>query len=182
MEPRIETSPVKDLFGAALRASFEDLDIADHGTLSYLADLLGRYAITAELYPLDVTGGRLQSVADRLQEIQRAWRLDGGFFAPDHEVELQRGLGDFTLFMTGFFWERVKSESVTRHYVRQGKRAYRFLAEYHRAQRRPEAGVFQTLAGRFETTAAVLSFMRDVHLGAEFAPWPHKVFARIITG
>jgi len=40
--------------------------------------------------------------------------------------------------------------------------------------------LYQTLSTRFETYAAVISYMRDVHLGAEFAPWPHPVFARII--
>jgi hypothetical protein len=171
---------VKSLFGEALRASFDDLAIADHGSTDYLASLLTRFAATVDLYPLAVTGARLESLADRLAEIQRSWRLDGRHFEPSRELEIRQGIGDFTLFMCGFFWERVKGHSVSRLYVREGKRAYRFLAEYHRAQARPEAHTFQALAGRFETYAAVLSYMRDVHLGAEFAPWPHKVFARIV--
>jgi hypothetical protein len=180
MESRIETTPVKGLFREALRASFEDLDIADHGTVDYLAELLARFTATAHLYPLDAAGGQLESVADRVREIQRSWRLDGRHFEPERELEIRRGIGDFTLFMSGLFWERVKSDSVTRHYVREGKRAYRFLAEYHRAHRRPEARVFRALFRRFETCAAVLSYMRDVHLGTEFAPWPRKAFVRII--
>src|SRR5687767_6487407 len=99
MESLIETTPVKDLFRATLRASFNDLDIADHGTVDYLAELLARFAATADLYPLDVTGGRLESVADRLREIQRSWRLDGRHFEPGRELEIRRGIGDFTLFM-----------------------------------------------------------------------------------
>ena len=180
MTSLIETTPLKDLFGEALRASFDDLDIADHGTVDYLADLLSRFAVSADVTPLDVVGGRLQSVGDRIREIQRSWQLEGRHFDPVRELEIRRGLGDFTLFMSGFFWERVRSDSVTRHYVRQGKRAYRFLADYHRTHAGPESRVFRALASRFETCAAVLSYMRDVHLGAEFAPWPHKVFARII--
>jgi hypothetical protein len=176
----IDTTPVKALFAETLRGSFEDLDISDRGTAEYVADLLARYALTAELYPLGVTGIRLESIADRVREIQRSWRLDGRHFSPERELEIRRGIGDFTLFATGFFWESVKSASLTRHYVREGKRAYRFLAEHHRAAGRAEAAVYAALASRFETLAAVLSYMRDVHLGADFAPWPHKVFARIL--
>lgn len=181
MDAAIVTTPVKELFGQTLRASFEDLDLADDGAVEYLSDLLARFALTEELHPLDVVGDRLVSIADRWREIQRSWQADGRHFEPERELTIQRGIGDSTLFMTGFFWERVKSHSLTRFNVRQGKRAYRFLAEYHRAHGAREAAVFLTLAVRFETFAAVLSYMRDVYLGAEFAAWPHKAFARIIT-
>jgi hypothetical protein len=174
----IETMPLKTLFEESLKVSFADLDIADRGTTEYLADLLVRFTATGDLWPLGVSGVRLQSLADRVAEIQRAWHLDGGHFDPRREVDLRRGIGDYTLFMTGFLWERVKGESVTRCFVREGKRAYRFVAQYHRAQGRPEAMRFATLASRFETCAAVLSYMRDVHLGVEFAPWPHRIFSR----
>jgi len=177
----IATTPLKVLFGEALKASFTDLDISDRGTTGYLADLLARFSTTGDLWPLGVTGDRLESLADRLREIQLAWWSDGPHFDPRREVEVRQGIGDYTLFMAGFFWEWVKSESVTRCFVREGKRAYRFVAGYHRAHGRPEAVCFATLAARFETCAAVLSYMRDIHLGAEYAPWPHRIFARIIT-
>lgn len=180
MNARLAGPSVKDFFGETLRESFADLDIPDRGTLDYLADLLGRFALTDELYPLDQVGDRLQTLADRLAEIQRSWQLGSCHFDPAREVEVRRGMAEYTLFMSGFFWEAVRSAGATRHFVREGRRSYRFLAEYHRAHRRPEAPVFATVAARFETYAAVLSYMRDVHLGAEFAAWPHKVFARII--
>ena len=151
---------VKSLFGEALRASFDDLAIADHGSTDYLAGLLTQFATTADLYPLAVTGARLESLADRLAEIQRSWRLDGRHFEPARELEIRQGIGDFTLFMCGFFWERVKSHSVSRSYVREGKRAYHFLAEYHRAQGRPEAQTFQALG---------LPLSRILALGQDYA-------------
>lgn len=181
MDAQLVTAPVKEFFGETLRESFADLDISDRGTVDYLADFLARFVETGAMYPLDQTGERLESLGDRLAEIQRSWQLGGRHFDPAREVDVRRGMAEYALFMSGFFWERVRSTAVTRHYVREGKRAYRFLAEYHRAHRRPEAQVYATLAARFETVAAVLSYMRDVHLGAEFAPWPHKVFARIIA-
>jgi len=179
MDAAIEIIPVKAVFSQALRDSFDDLAIPDKGATDYLADLLGRFTATAEMWPAGVTGERLESIADRVAEIQRVWTLDAGRFDPAREVVVRRGLADFTLFMSGFFWEAVKARSVTRHYVREGKRGYRFVAEYYRVHEQPEAQLYQTLAARFETYAAVISYMRDVHLGAEFAPWPHHLFARI---
>jgi hypothetical protein len=175
----VEGMPLKQFFTEALRASFADLDIPERGALDYLADLLARYATTAELRPEATSGGRLETIGERLGEIQRCWDVSGPDFQPGREPALQRGIGDYALFMSGFFWESVRGASMARHYVRQGKRAYRFLGAYHRARSEREAIVYATLAGRFETFAAVLSYMRDVHLGAEFATWPHKAFARI---
>ena len=171
----------KELFEEALKASFGDLDISDRGTTDYMSDILVRFMAAGDLWPLGVTGERMETLADRVAEIERSWQVDGPHFDPKREVELRRGIGDYTLFMTGFFWERVKADSVTRFFVREGKRAYRFVANFHRAQGHAQAACFATLAGRFETCAAVMSYMRDVHLGAEFAPWPHRLFARIIT-
>jgi len=180
MDAPIEITPVKTLFSKVLRDSFEDLDIPAKGAADYLADLLARFATTDEMLPAGDAGQRLESLGERNAEIQRVWTIDAAQFDPAREVELRRNIADYTLFMSGFFWESVKSRSVTRHYVREGKRGYRFVAEYHRAHGQPEARLFQTLSGRFETYAAVISYMRDVHLGAEFAPWPHRVFARIL--
>src|SRR5262249_1657301 len=115
----------------------------------------------------------------RVAEIQRAWTVDAHGFDPAREIVVRRGLADFTLFMSGFFWEAVKARSVTRYYVREGKRGYRFVAEYCPGHERPETPIYQTLHARLETYAAVVSSMRDVHLGAEFAPWPPHLFARI---
>lgn len=179
MDAAIEIIPVKALFSEALRESFDDLDIPDKGATDYLANLLARFGATAELLPAGAAGERLESIADRVAEIQRSWSVDAGQFDPAREIQIRRGLADYTLFMSGFFWESVKDRSVTRHYVREGKRAYRFVAEYHRAHGHPEAQLYQTLATRFATYAAVVSYMRDIHLGGEFAPWPHPVFARI---
>jgi hypothetical protein len=57
MESLIETTPAKDLFRATLRASFNDLDIADHGTVDYLAELLARFAATLSSRPPVTSNG-----------------------------------------------------------------------------------------------------------------------------
>lgn len=181
MEARLVTTPLTTFFGDLLARSFADLDIPHRGALEYLADLLARFAAVGALYPDDGAGRRLETFGDRLAAIQRTWQLDGPAFDPGREVQIRQGIAESALFLSGFFWERVRAESATRHYHRQGRRAYRFLAGYHRAHGRPAAEVYAALAARFETYAAVLAYMRDVHLGADFAPWPHTAFTRIIA-
>src|SRR5207249_2073521 len=111
MNAAIEIIPVKALFTEALRESFDDLDIADKGATGYLADLLARFAATTEMLPEGVTGERLQSIAERMAEIQRSWSIDAEQFDPARELQIRRALADYTLFMSGFFWEAVKERS-----------------------------------------------------------------------
>ncbi len=46
---------------------------------------------------------------------------------------------DYPLFMTGLFRECLEHLSVTRYYIREGRRSYRFVSEDDRADARPEA-------------------------------------------
>lgn len=45
-------------------------------------------------------------------------------FNPVRERELRRHIGDYTLFMTGLFRERVEHLSVTGYYIREGQCSY----------------------------------------------------------
>lgn len=171
---------VQTFFSTSLQQCFEDLDIPDDGVAAYLADLLARFTLEAIMHPAGAAGDRVVSLIDRLREIQRAWLVGDPHFDPTREVSLRRGIGDYALFMHGFFWEHVRDMSARRHFLREGRRAYRFLAEYHRAAGRPEAAVYAALAGRFDTYAAVVSYMRDVHLGADYAPSPRTLPARFL--
>ncbi len=175
----IEITSIETLFSEALRDSFKDLAVPDTGATAYLTDLLVRFTAIGEMRPTGATGECLESIADRVAEIQRSWIIDAGHFDPAREIQIRRALADYALFVSGFFWESLRERSATRHYIREGKRGYRFVAEYHRALGQPEARLYQTLAIRFETFTSVVSYMRDIHLDGGFAPWPHPMFAKI---
>ncbi len=181
MEGSSASTPLKRFFGHTIRRSFGDLQIHDEATGEYLADLLTRFARTDTLYPLTPTGRRLETVAELLLEIQRVWEFESPHFNPVQERELRRHIGDYTLFMIGLFRERVEGMAVTGYYVREGKRAYRFVSEHDRASARPYAGLFKALADRFEGFAGALTYMRKVYFRPESAPPPHPFFNRLIT-
>lgn len=153
-------------FTTAIRASFADLALRDDPAADYLADLLTRFARTEQLFPVAVSGARLETVVDLLLEAQDAWEARERF-APEHEVTVRRHIGDYTLFMTGLFPQRVERIASTGYYVAQGKRAYRFVSEHDRSSSRPvrrEGGaLFRRLADRFEGFVAALDYARRVH-------------------
>ena len=135
--------------------------------MTYLADMLTRFARTEQLFPRGVTVPRLETVVDLLLEAQAAWDHTAAHFGPEREVNVRRHIGDYTLFMTGFFRERVERIASTGYYVSQGKRAYAFVSEHERASSRPagrQGGpVYARLAERFEHYAWALDYTRRVH-------------------
>ena len=150
-------------FDRAIRASLHDLGFREDPTGSYLAELLTRFARTENLYPRGVAVPRLESVVDMLLEVQAAWLPDTLGFRPEHEVSVRRHIGDYTLFMTGIFPERVKRSASTDYYIAQGSSAYRFVSEHARASSRGGPGPWRRLADRFEGYAGVLDYTRRVH-------------------
>lgn len=173
---------LKRFFDRVVRRSFGDLALTDDPAAEYLSDLLTRFARTDALYPPSaVTTQRLESVAELLLEIQRAWDADSPHFDPVRERELRRHIGDYTLFMTGLFRERVEHLSVTGYYIREGKRSYRFVSEHDRADARPQAKLFWALADRFEGYAGVLTYVRKVYFRPDLDTPDLPFFRRLIT-
>ena len=169
-------------FDRVVRRSFGDLALSDDLAADYLSDLMTRFAHTKNLYPTSgVSAHRLESVAEALLEIQRVWDVDSPHFNPLRERELRRHIGDYTLFMTGLFRERVEHLSVTGYYIREGKRWYHFVFEHDRADARPQARLFRVIADRFEGYAGVLNYMRKVYFRPEHDLPDLPFFRRLIT-
>lgn len=166
---------LKAFFERAIRASFSDLAIRDDPAAPYLADLCTRFARTENLYPRGVALPRLETVVEMLIETGQAWDPTGGHFEPEREIALRRHIGDYTLFMTGLFRERVERTAGTSYYVSQGKRAYQFVSEHQRASGPTTRAPFRRLAERFEHYAGALDYARRVH----FLDGPQHPFFRL---
>jgi hypothetical protein len=158
---------LRRFFDRAVQASFHDLAMRDEPVAGYLADLLTRFARTDHLFPTGVAMPRLERVVDLLLEAQAAWDATAPHFGPERELSVRRHIGDYTLFMTGLFRERVERLASTGYYVSQGRRAYRFVSEHGRATSRPRerttASLYARLAERFEHYAWALDYTRRVH-------------------
>src|SRR5262245_5141145 len=142
--------------------------------MRYLADLLTRFARTEALYSVrELPTHRLETVADSLRAIQRAWDWETRDFNPESERALRRHIGDYTLFMTGVFREYVERLAVTGYYEHEGRRAYRFVSETARVGGRPDGPLFRRLSDRFEQYAGALSYTRKVYFRSE--QWPPAI-------
>ena len=167
----MESGLLPRFFERVTRRSFQDLALDDPPVMRYLADLLTRFARTEALYAVrDLPGRSLDTVADSLLAIQRAWEWESPDFQPEAEQALRRHIGDYTLFMTGVFREHVERLAVIRYYLHEGRRAYRFVAETARADGRTDAPLYRRLSDRFEHYAGALSYARKVYFRSE--QWP----------
>ncbi len=153
---------LRRFFERAVRASFQDLALDDHPAAEYVADVLTRFARTETLMPRGLEQRRLETVADMLLEVQAVWS-EGPHFLPEREVAVRRHIGDYTLFMTGVFPERVQRVASMRFYIDQGKRAYHFVWEHQRANDRREPLPFRRLAERFESFVGAIDYAKRVH-------------------
>ncbi|MDX1500989.1 MAG: hypothetical protein R3325_01410 [Thermoanaerobaculia bacterium] len=165
--------PAPELLGEhPLHGFFHDLvrevvpsetGIGEPRTLEYLAELLLRFAFTAQLYRFrDLAGRRLFQVAEMLAEAgqplgeEHAWR----------ERELRQHVGDFTLFWVGVFPEalpRLQARSSLDSlidYVREGRRAYHQVSLIPDEPYRSQASLFRRLSRHFERLALGLHATR----------------------
>jgi hypothetical protein len=125
--------------------------------------MLTRFARTENLFPRGAVAPRLETVVDMLLEIQHVWRDDTPDFRPEHEVTVRRHIGDYTLFMTGLFPERVHRTASMRYYVSEGKRAYQFVSEHARARGGRERAPYRRLSERFEAYMRALDYARHAY-------------------
>ena len=111
---------LRRFFDRAVRATFRDLTLHDEPVAGYLVDLLTRFARTDQLFPAGVAVPRLEAIVDVLLEAQAAWDEASPHFSPEREVSARRHLGDYALFMTGVFRERVVAEVSSRAHLALG--------------------------------------------------------------
>jgi len=167
---------LRRFFDRAIHASFHDLALPGDPAAPYLGDLLTRFVRIENLFPRGTSVPRLETVVDMMLEAQGAWDVDSPDFRPEHEVNVRRHIGDYTLFMTGIFPERVERTSATSFYISQGKQAYRFVSEHARSRARDATNPYRRLAERFESYASVLDYTRRVH----FFDAPTHPFFRLL--
>jgi hypothetical protein len=181
--PDAPVSPsLKRFFDRLVRRSLSDLRLASEPAADYLASLLARFARTDELYAMrGAAGQRLSGVVELLVETQRAWAFDAPDFNPFRERELRQHIGDYTLFMLGVFREHVERCASTGLYVREGKHAYRVVADFQRSALKPDARLFAELSQEFEGYAGALRYMKRVYLRTSPPPPTLGPVLRLLT-
>jgi hypothetical protein len=147
-------------FYILVRQVFRRSGIDDRAVADYVAEVLTEFA-RAERARCVVPGGPtpLDYFFEMLAALQTA-DARTSFFIRAH-------IGNYSLFLSGVFPERIRFRAEARgfpsvkYYDALGRTHYRAASDHRLAQRYEVAGIFQTLADRFETTRLALNDMAD---------------------
>lgn len=134
------------------------LGVADVQLVDYLSDLMSRFVRVESLHRVRRPNG--QPVTEVVQMFREAETRIGLA-----RREVHRHIGDFTLFWSGMYPERLRHDQVGIgdgfvSYCQQGKRAYAIAAEIEGGDERPPSELLQQLSEQFELCAYGLREVR----------------------
>jgi hypothetical protein len=162
-------------FRHQLGNGFAARGITEPATVDYVSEVLTRFAQTRSLYAVTDTQGRaLEYVVDFLAAARGddSRRSDRA-----RERSVLRHLGEYTLFMSGLFRERLKARGELGYYLAQGASAYGQCADVE-----PQSGqraVFRRLHDSFTGIADSLDDLRRARLPLSLAATPDNMVAAL---
>lgn len=101
---------------------FNRQGIIESATVDYVSEILTRFADTRRLYPLhDVSGRPLEYIIDMLE----AWQdTEGDASSTVRRRFVLRHVGEYALFMSGLFRDRLRRRGELNYYLAHGSSAY----------------------------------------------------------
>lgn len=146
-------------FHRHIERGFGQRGLGDPAVVDYVSDLLTRFARTSALYAVkDAEGAPLERIVQLMVEMQRAQGLDEQRPDRPREALLATHLGEYTLFMSGLFRERLQARGELNYYVEHGRSAYRHSAGLERNAHR--ARLFNRLYVTFDRISGTLDHIR----------------------
>lgn len=148
--------PIRRIFRSLTEMSFEQIELRDRDLMRYVADLLVEFVhIDNVLKVRDARGKRVDSIVDML--------LESTVQEPAGEREARKHIGDYTLFIVGFYPEslmRRRRAFSPEYYIAQGKKSYLIVAEMDRSK--PTEPLFRKLSHQFEQCVTALHFEKTM--------------------
>lgn len=110
---------------------FRARGLAEPATIDYVSDILARFAHTRHLYLLlDDDGRPLEHIVDMLLLLNRAEGGEGSRPDAARGKLVNRHIGEYTLFMSGLFRDRLTARGELDYYLTHGSGAYWRCADY----------------------------------------------------
>lgn len=133
------------------------------GTVEYVSDILARFAHTRLFHALrDADGRPLEYIVDMLAAWQEAQETAGGRRDYARERAITQHLGDYTLFMSGLFRERLRARGELDYYMAHGRSAFWRSADYEPNPSRRQT--YRRLSHDFSPISDILDYLRHVQL------------------
>jgi hypothetical protein len=157
-QPVPEGHPIRPLFHQLTARGLGQVGVTEGLLIRYLADMLVRFVHIDELYRLrDEKGSPLEYLAEMMPRAEGA--------APVERREAFRHIGDFSLFVLGFYPESLLGAAKKKkgvdpdYYAEQGRRSYWLAAEMGGVA--PSPAVLRELSEHFEICALGLHWVRE---------------------
>ena len=156
-----ESHPLHRLFRGLTESAFmHELGIGDPSLVQYMAELLVSFVPSQALWRMrDAQGRPLAEVTAMVAEAEATGDAE-------RKRQCHRHVGDFTLFWTGVYPERLRrlrdalSKDHFIDYCAQGKRSYYIASTFADDPYREEAPVLRRLSAEFELCAYGLNQVR----------------------
>lgn len=130
-------------------------------TIEYVSEVLAEFAYARIFHGLrDVEGRPLEYIVDMLLAHQQAQSGTNGRRDAARERAVMRYIGDYALFMSGLFRERVKARGELDYYVAHGRNAFWRSADYEINPLRRKT--YQHLYQDFSPISDTLDYLRRV--------------------
>lgn len=171
-----------DFFFTVAQRSFADLKLGDEGTISYVANLLARFARADSLHPFrshDSAATREEGIV-KVLSAEQAEALDQEAIVDAREF--RKYVGDYTLFMTGIFRAHVERWGYLDYYLQEGQRSYKRVSELDLCLYRAGFLLFKDLADNFEYYSGALDYMRKAYFARQTGDNPFAEFLKKVEG
>jgi len=143
-------------FRHQLTRAFTDGGLEDAPALEYVSDLLARFARSRALYPFEVDGRPIEHLVDLWSAYRRA--LSDSPRGRTRASQLVRHVGEYTLFMSGLFRDRLRRRGELEYYLDQGTSAYSHCASTE--PQPPQRTLFHRLHRQFREISGSLDRLR----------------------
>lgn len=171
----MRTPTLYQFFRHQLGRGFAAHGLNEPATIDYVSEVLARFAHTHGLYAVTDTHGRpLEHVVDFLLAARgdETRRLDR-----TRRRSILRHLGEYTLFMSGLFRERLRARGELNYYLAQGASAYWQCADIE-----PQPGprqLFRRLHSDFARISDTLDDMRSTRFPLPRPPTAANMLAAV---
>jgi hypothetical protein len=131
------------------------------GTVEYVSEVLAQFAHAHLFHAIrDADGRPLEYIVELVTAWQQAQKDSKGRRDQARERAIVRYIGDYTLFMSGLFRERVKSRGELGYYVAHGRNAFWRSADYEANPARRQT--YRQLYEEFSPISDTLDYLRRV--------------------
>ena len=155
-------------FRRHLQHAFGERGLAEPATVDYVSEVLTRFAHTPELYAVkDTDGTPLEHIAQFMLELRRAQGDDDRAADSARQALITRHVGEYSLFMSGLFRERLAARGQLNYYLDHGRSAYWHTADFEPNPRLSQ--VFRRLYFNLEKISGALDHMRRVQFPLDAA-------------